>query len=72
MIVFHDPLKMLSSAGWSTYRLIREKQISNGSVMRLRHGLPITTETMDTICRLCHCQPQDICHYEPDRGEERG
>lgn len=71
MIIFKDILKKLSAAGWSTYRLLKEKQLPNSVISRLRHGDPITTNTVDTICRLLHCQPNDIMEYiEVDVSEE--
>ena len=71
MIIFKDILKKLSAAGWSTYRLQKEKQISNGVISRLRAGDSISTNTVDTICRLLHCQPNDIMEYiEVDVSEE--
>lgn len=71
MIIFKDILKKLSAAGWSTYRLQKEKQISNGVISRLRAEESISTNTVDTICRLLHCQPNDIMEYiEVDVSEE--
>ena len=71
MIIFKDILKKLSAAGWSTYRLQKEKQISNGVITRLRAGDSISTNTVDTICRLLQCQPNDIMEYiEVDVSEE--
>lgn len=71
MIIFKDILKKLSAAGWSTYRLLKERQLPNSVISRLRHGDPITTNTVDTICRLLHCQPNDIMEYiEVDVSEE--
>lgn len=71
MIIFKDILKKLSAAGWSTYRLQKEKQISNGVITRLRAGDSISTNTVDTICRLLNCQPNDIMEYiEVDVSEE--
>lgn len=69
MIRFEDPLKKLSDSGWSTYRLQKERQISNGTISRLRAGQSISTDTLDTICRLCQCQPGDILSYVPDPEE---
>lgn len=71
MIVYKDILSRLSAAGWTAQRLQAEHQISNGSVMQIRAGRPITTATLDTICRLCHCQPGDLLEYVPDPEEER-
>ena len=71
MIIFKDILKKLSAAGWSSYRLLKERQLPNSVISRLRHGDPITTNTVNTICRLLHCQPNDIMEYiEVDVSEE--
>ena len=69
MIVFHDLLKKLSANGWSAARLQRERQISNGTIIRIRAGMSVSTETINTICRLCHCQPGDLMSYKPDPEE---
>ena len=66
MIVFVDILKMLAENGWSTYRLQKERQISNGTIIQIRGHKPITTQTIDKICELCHCQPGDLMRYEPN------
>ena len=69
MLVCVDMLKLLSKHGLSTYRLQKEKQISNGTIMQIRAGKPITTTTIDTICRLCDCQPGDLMKYVPDENQ---
>ena len=69
MIVFNHILKRLSENGWSAYRLQKERQISNGTIARLRTGKSVSTDTIDTVCRLCHCQPGDLMRYTPDEGE---
>ena len=70
MIVFADLLRLLSEHGWSTYRLRAEHVISSGTIDRIRAHMSISTETINTICRLCNCQPGDIISYEPDPKEE--
>lgn len=69
MIIFQDILQKLSENGWSTYRLIKEKEISNGTIGRLRKHQSVSTATIDTICRLCHCQPGDIMTYKDEDGD---
>lgn len=66
MIVYKDILRRLSDAGWSTYRLQKERQLPNSVIIQLRAGKPITTRTLDTVCRLLDCQPGDILAYVPD------
>ena len=69
MIVFVDILKRLSDSGWSTYRLTNEQVFGNSTITRIRNDNPINTTTIDTICRLCNCQPGDILRYIPDKEE---
>jgi len=64
MIIYDDVMKKLSDAGWSTYRLVKEHKMGNSTLARLRKGESVSTETIDTICKLCSCQPADLLHYE--------
>ena len=66
MIIYLDILKRLAENGWPTTRLQRERMVSNGTIIQIRAGKPITTATLDTICRLCRCQPGDLLRWEPD------
>ena len=70
MIVFVDLLKLLSDHGWSTYRLQKEKQIPNGTIIQIRNGKPVTTKTIDKICELCNCQPGDLMRGVPNNQGE--
>jgi putative transcriptional regulator len=63
MIVFVDIMKKLSDAGWSTYRIRKEKVIGNGTLQRIKANQSISTDTIDTICSLCDCQPGDLMVY---------
>lgn len=69
MIVFDNVLGRLKECGYSTYRLSKENIIKAGTLQRIRKGKPITTETVDTICRLCGCQPGDILKYKDGDAE---
>ena len=69
MIVYKGILQRLFAAGWSSYRLAKEHLISPSTLDRIRSGQPINTTTIDTICRLCGCQPGDLLQYKPDERE---
>lgn len=71
MIAFANIMQLLTQNGWSSYRLRKERLLSEGTMSRLRNGQPITTETIDTICRLCRCQPGDLIRWVPDDQDER-
>lgn len=70
MIEFSNILQMLSDNGWSTYRLQKEKRLSNGVIISIRAKKPLTTVTIDKLCELCNCQPGDLMHYVPDEQGE--
>lgn len=70
VIVFGPVFQMLSENGWNSYRLRREKKLSEGTIQRLRNGAPVNTTTIDILCELCNCQPGDILHYVPGTNRE--
>lgn len=55
-----DILKALKDKGFSTYRIRKEKILSESTVQKLRAGSPVSWENIETICRLLNCQPGDI------------
>ena len=69
MIVYLDVMKRLADSGWSSYRIRRERVLPEGTMTRIRSGQSITLATIDTICRLCSCQPGDFLRYIPDEEE---
>lgn len=69
MIVYHEILERLAAAGYTAYKLQREKLLPGSTMDRIRHNSPISTDTLDTICRLCNCQPGELLTWEPDPEE---
>lgn len=63
MIVFIDISRKLSEAGWTTYRLRKEKKIGNATMQRIKNNQSISTDTIGIICELCNCQPGDLMMY---------
>lgn len=66
MIVYKDILRKLSDAGYSSYVIQKNKIIPNSTLERIRKGSPINTVTLDTLCKLCKCQPGDLLAWVPD------
>lgn len=71
MIVYNDIMERLAEAGYSAYRLQKEGIMSNSTMDRIRHNKAISTETINTICRLCQCQPGELIRYEPEKRERK-
>lgn len=64
MIVYKNILEKLREAGYTTYRIRKEKILPESVVHRLRAGKTITTDTLDTICNLLDCQPVDLIEFK--------
>ena len=61
MIVYKiDILKALAEKGYNTTKLRREKLISEGTIQRIRKGESLSTNTLNDICIMLRCQPNDI------------
>ena len=61
-----DVLATLKAAGYSTYRIRKDKLLGEATVQRLRNREPVSWENIATICRLLGCQPGDILEYADD------
>lgn len=55
-----DVLSALSVAGFSSYRLRKEKIFGEAVIQKLRSGEGVCWSTLETICNLLSCQPSDI------------
>jgi putative transcriptional regulator len=49
----------------SSYALIHKHNISNGTLYRMRKGSPISTTTIDQLCKVLDCKVEDIILYTP-------
>lgn len=58
-----DILSALKSAGYTTYRIRQEGLLSQSTLQKLRQGVGVSWENIETICRLLQCQPGDIIEY---------
>ena len=58
-----DILAALKDAGYTTYRIRKEKLLSESTVQKLRKFAPLAWENIATICKLLNCQPGDLMEY---------
>ena len=60
----------LKEAGYTSYRLRKEKLLSESTLQKLRTGdTTITLESLNVVCNILRCQPGDILEWLP---EEQG
>ena len=65
-----DVLEALKAAGYSTYKIRKEKIMSESTLQKFRDGEIVNPDNMALICKLIGCQPGDILEYvEPDNEE---
>lgn len=49
------------------YNLIYKQGMSANTVHRIKKGLPITTETLDTLCYILDCEVEDIIIHDKSK-----
>ena len=59
-----DVLAALKDAGYSSYKIRKEKLLGEATLQKIRNGEPVSWDNIATICRLLKCQPGDILKYE--------
>lgn len=61
-----DILATLKEAGYTTYKIRKEKLLSESTVQKFRNHQPVAWENIETVCKLLNCQPGDILEYVDD------
>lgn len=63
-------MKALKDAGYSTYRLRKEKILGEATLQKFRKNQLVSWENTATICKLLNCQPGDLLEYVPDETDD--
>ena len=56
-------LEKLKAAGYTTYRIRKEKILGEATLQKIRKGELVSWENMNTILTLTNCQPGDLLEY---------
>ncbi len=64
MISYQPFYNTLLKKGITEYSLIFKYGISANTLHRMKHGQPITTATLDTLCFVLNCEVQDILVHD--------
>ena len=63
-------LAELKAAGYSSYRLRKEKVLAEGTLQKMRSGnIAIALESLGVICDILRCQPGDLVEWVPNEDE---
>jgi DNA-binding Xre family transcriptional regulator len=68
MISYEPFYKTLKDRGISTYKLINQFGISRSLLDRLKHNKPISTVTIDDLCKILSCEVECILQFIPDEN----
>lgn len=61
-----DIMKELKNAGYSTYKIRKEKMLGEATLQKLRENKMVSFENLNTICKMLDCQPGDILEFIPE------
>lgn len=70
MITYEPFYKTMKDRGMTTYKLIRDFNISRSLIDRLKHNKPISTVTLNDLCNILNCDVDGIMHHVPDEPDK--
>ena len=70
MIVYTPFWRTLQASKETTYTLIKDHHISSSTIDKLRKNKPITTTTINDLCRILQCGVSDILEYIPSSEDQ--
>lgn len=70
MPISYRPLRETMKAHGISYYRLGNEGIDPQTQQRIRHDLPITTTTIEQLCRILDCQPGDLMEYIEDEKND--
>ena len=70
MMVYDPFWETLKASGESTYTLINRHRISSSTIDELRKNKPVTTTTLNDLCRILNCSVEQIVRYVPSENDQ--
>jgi DNA-binding Xre family transcriptional regulator len=67
MISYKPFYETLLSKGITEYQLIFKHGFSANILHRMKHGAPISTKTLDTLCFILKCSVPEVLEYVEDK-----
>ena len=66
MISYKPFYRTLLNKGITQYNLIFKQGLSANTLHRMKHGMAISTKTLDELCFILNCEVGDILEYVPE------
>ena len=64
IMISYDPFFKTLKKGLTTYKLINTYGLSSSLIDRLKHNKPITTVTVNDLCKILACSVDGILEYK--------
>lgn len=61
-----DVLQALKDKGYTTYKLRKDKILSESTIQKLRNNMGVAWENLEILCDLLNCQPGDLIYFFRD------
>jgi putative transcriptional regulator len=66
LIIFTPLWRTMHEKGATTYTLRVKHGMSNATVQRLQKNMPVSTYTLNKLCKILDCKLSDVAEYTPD------
>ena len=66
MITYKPFYETIKRKNITTYKLVNQYGISRSLLDRLKHDKPISTVTLNDLCKICECKVEEIVEYIED------
>ena len=66
MISYAPLYQTMKDKGITTYKLVKDYNISRSLIDRLKHNKPISTVTLNDLCLILNCRVEDVLVFIPD------
>lgn len=71
MLIYTPFWETLDRSSETTYTLIKNHHISSSTIDKLRKNKPLTTTTLNDLCRILKCDIADIIRYVPSEEDQK-
>ena len=66
-MISYEPLwRTMKERGATTYTLQVKGEISSSTIRRLKANESVSTNTLESLCKILNCDLSDIIEYLPD------
>lgn len=67
MIRYAPLWETMKKKKYTTYTLRIKYEMSHATVQRLQNDMPVSTHTLNKLCKILECRLQDVAEYVPDK-----